>query len=469
MSSEGRGELVIRKLEKPIIYYLARFTTGTTFEELPEKVVKEAKLCVLDTIGCMLSGAPSEEVRRLVKLETEIGGKPRSTVVFYGLRYPAATAARINGYMGDIMELNDLTGGHASVGNIPAALAMAEARRASGADFLTAVVVGIEVTSKIYDSYYPYLKPYTECGIVPICLPSTIGIAAATSKLLGLSLNQTENALAIAASLTGWCPAETIFGEGGTIKPLLFGGWPATVGIYATACAQNGISGPSLVLESEKGFLITVASKFDSDKIVQKTWALEEPGRKAHACCGYFHSSLDAVMALMEENKISPENVHRVHIEVPEYVYPAVSKDQLPKNPNEARFHLQYCTAVVATKKSFIVPSDTLECERNLTDPLIGELIKKVEVVPNSTLTHYYHAIVTIATKDGRSFRLHNEAPKGSPKNPLSEEELLIKYDILASTVFDKQRREKIKAKVYQLEKIRDICILINLLVKRAP
>lgn len=452
-------------MERPATYYLAKFVADTQYDGIPRKVIKEAKVCLLDTIGCMLSGASLKEVKKLMELDQAIGGKPESTIIYHGIKVPSIAAARINAYMGDIMELNDLIGGHASIGNIPACLAVAEAKSASGRDLLTAIVVGIETTAKIYNSYYSYLKPYIDCGMVPVGFPSTVGIAAATSKLLNLSLNHTQNALAIAASLAGWCPAEVIFGDGGSVKPLLFGAWPAAVGIYAAGCAQNGMTGPPLILESEKGYLRTVARNFDISKITEETWALEKPARKAHACCGYTHSALDAIILLMKRNRVSPQDLESIHVEVPEYTYPAIFKPDRPDSPDKARFHLPYCAAVVANNLSFFSARDAFEFKRNLADPLIDELFDKVKLVPDKALAHYHQSKVTLTVRDGREFSLYNEFPKGSYENPLSEEELLAKFDGLASSVYGNERSELIKNEIFQIERARDISELISLLV----
>src|SRR5690606_31915345 len=121
------------------------------------------------TVGCMLSGTRTEEARLIQACESGNGaaaGPDNVTVPGTGLRRPLDAAMRINGYHGDVLELNDLIGGHSSIGNVTAALALAEQLDASGEQLLTAVMRGIEITSRVYGAVYPTLKRFTEMGMV---------------------------------------------------------------------------------------------------------------------------------------------------------------------------------------------------------------------------------------------------------------------------------------------------------------
>ena len=116
---------------------------------------------------------------------------------------PVEAAARVNAYMGDIFELNDLIGGHASIGNVSALLALAESIGATGGQLVEAVVVGLEVTARVYNGYYPAMKPYDEVGMNPVVFPSSYGVAAGAARLMGLTEAQLGDAMGIAGTLAG--------------------------------------------------------------------------------------------------------------------------------------------------------------------------------------------------------------------------------------------------------------------------
>lgn len=73
-----------------------------------------------------------------------------------------------------------------------------------------AVVAGLETTTRLFNSYYMRVKPYSDSLLIPVALPSTVGAAATCSRLLGLSPSQTREALAIGAGACTVCPAERV-------------------------------------------------------------------------------------------------------------------------------------------------------------------------------------------------------------------------------------------------------------------
>src|SRR5690606_4503991 len=278
---------------------LAAQAASMTLDNVPEVVKRQGALCILDTLGCMMAGARTGEADMLARCEAEHAGGPPVTVPGRRESLALHAALRMNGYLGDILELNDLIGGHASVGTGTAAVALAELRAASGAALLEAVIRGIEITNSVYAAVYPYLRRYTDVGMVPVGIPSSIGAAAASARLLELDETKTAHAMAIAGGMAGWCPAEVIFGDGGTMKPLLFGAQPASVAVKAAFDASHGMTGPLQLLDSKVGYFNTVAP--DNGASFQRErgdWALAAPRRKLHACCGYIHSPADAVVRL---------------------------------------------------------------------------------------------------------------------------------------------------------------------------
>ena len=121
---------------------VAAFTHSLELEAVPGEVRRQAALSLLDTIGCMVAGSATSDARALLAAEgADAGftGGAGFTVVGCRQRLSPRAAARCNGYLGDIFELNDLTGGHASIATVAAALTAAEMANASGRALLEAV------------------------------------------------------------------------------------------------------------------------------------------------------------------------------------------------------------------------------------------------------------------------------------------------------------------------------------------
>jgi 2-methylcitrate dehydratase PrpD len=423
---------------------------------MPPGVRHQAALCLLDTIGCMIAGSATQEARQVLAAETALG-TGNSVVIGSHQRLPAA-AARVNGYAGDIFEVNDLIGGHASIGVVSAALALAGE---TGGDLIDALVAGVEVTARLYNTFYPQLKSYEDCGMVSVGLPSSVGAATAAARLLRLSQPETANALAMAAALAGWCPAEMIFGEGGTVKPMLFGAWPAATGLAAAGYARAGLSGPKHILESRIGYFATIAKGHDPAAITSPAWALAKPRRKLHACCGYIHSALDAIIALRKAEPEAVRDAVAIEIELPAYIIPAVVKSRMPVSPHDARFHLGFCVAVAAAGADAIVPEHTEQFATAMDDPQVLTSMRAIRVIPLDRFNHYHQSLVTVTAGNGRTWRSEILAPRGSPANPMSETEIIAKFDALAAPVIG-PAAAGIRDAILQLEDVGELAALLD-------
>lgn len=421
-------------MAQTLLSHLADYADSIKYDDIPSNVIHETKLTIADTVGCMVSGSHHPDAHALIAAERTRGGHGTATVLGTNMRLSIEGAARANGYMGDIYELNDLTCGHSGIGNVAASLAMAEHVQATGQELIEAVATGIEVTSRIYSAYYPTMKPYTEVGIIPVGPIGSIGSAAACAKLMKLDRTMLLNAMATSIAQAGWCPAETVFGNGGTVKPLLFGSMPASTGIIGAIYAQHGITGPLQILESPMGYLNTVSQTYITDPILDTdTWYLDNPRRKLHACCGYIHSAIDSLIQIRKSG-ISLDKVSTVRVHMPGYIIPAVSKDAPPITPNEARFHSQYCMALALISEDVILPEHSENVERIMQRDDVARIVKAIQVVEDSSLSHYHQSRVEICGADGTILEERiNYKPKGSPQNPMTATDVWEKFVRLSS------------------------------------
>lgn len=446
----------------PTLRQLARQASAMTVQDIPESVRRQARLCILDTVGCALAGTRTEEARLALACEPASADEA-ATVFGTPHRRSLQGAVRINGYLGDVLELNDLIGGHASIGNVSAALALGEVLGAPGTPVLEAVVRGIEVTTRVYEAVYPTLRRYTEMALVPVGIPSCIGSAAAAAHLLALDEEQTQHALAIGGALAGWCPAEVIFGNGGSVKPLLFGAQPADVGITAAHYARAGMTGPVDLLDSKLGYFATAstAGGFDASAWNGR-WALAQPRRKLHACCGYLHAPADALGKLRASGGALQDM--RIALRVAPYVADVVSKDRLPISPNDARFHLQYCLALVACGADVILPEHSIALGEQLRRPEVLDMMERIRVVPDPALTHYHQCSIEMTDGAGRVTVQAVSAPRGSPQEPLRDEEVVLKFHSLAEPILGRSRTGHFAAQALDLEAVDDVRAWIALL-----
>lgn len=418
--------------EGSLIEALARHVMKIRSEEIPSEAREQASLCILDTLGCMVAGSVLPEVQTFIRSETEVDTRGQASVVGHARKLSVDAAMRVNGYMGDLLELNDLIGGHASIGVVPPALALAEATGASGAQLLTAVIAGIETTARVYYGYYPGLKPFTEVGMSAVGFPSTIGAAAAVATLLGLTQAQTAHAMANAGALAGWCPAEVIFGDGGSIKPMLFGACPGSAALAGARYARAGVTGPLRLLESPIGFFATTARTADAAAVRDtSSWHVAQPRRKLHACCGYMHSAIDTLVAMRHEG-VRFNDAASIVVQMPGYVLPAVSKAAPPSSTTDALFHAQYCMALAICGHDTIAPEHALECATLAARDDVASTMQRIRIEAANELTHYHQCRVQVMAAGGQVVASQAcSAPKGSAANPMSNDEVKAKFRAL--------------------------------------
>jgi 2-methylcitrate dehydratase PrpD len=414
--------------------HLAKFAKSIETDPLPPQVLEEAKYCLLDTIGCMLAGAGLPEGLAFAAAEKSISPGNEARVLGRRLSLSAAGAARVNGYNGDILELNDLIGGHASIGSVSAALSLAESERLSGERLVRALVAGIEVTARVNMGYRESNggrdnRPFTQVGISSEGIPSTIGVSALTSVALGSTEGQLANALGIAGTLAGWCPVEVLFGHGGSIKPIMFGAWPASVGMLAARYARAGITGPSRLLESEVGLYATLADGYDPEILKgSRGWQLARPRRKWHACCGFLQAGVDGVAMLRRQFGTSLFDNATIRIEVVPQVDALLGSEKLPQSPADARFSGRYCVALASTGVDWITPEHSADFEQYIHDGAIADVMGRVSYVSNESLPHFSHSIVQVLGAEGERARQYVAGYKGSQDRPLSHDEVIAKF-----------------------------------------
>lgn len=129
--------------------------------------------------------------------------------------------------------------------------------------------------------------------------------------------------------------------------------------------------------------------------------------------------------------------------------------------------NMQYVVAITALERGLFIDQFT---EEKINDPRIIEYSRKVEVIPEPELDkqgpEFRHAIIAdVKTKDGRTFTERVDTAKGSDKRPMSTDEVIHKYTMLASRVLGQERVEELHDVVLNLEKVPNVGELAKFLV----
>ena len=181
------------KDELDLCHHFADFVANTRYEDLPDDAIESAKKTILDTLGVTLAASGMEPaVKALVELLEQSGGSAESTVLGFGGKLPAISAAFANGSMAHCLDFDDQTpwGAHAASSIVPSVFALAERMGGvSGKKIITAVAIGQDLFARL------------RCNVgwnQNWNLSSMVGAFSATASaahILGLSARQTAHAL----------------------------------------------------------------------------------------------------------------------------------------------------------------------------------------------------------------------------------------------------------------------------------
>jgi 2-methylcitrate dehydratase PrpD len=156
----------------------------------------------------------------------------------------------------------------------------------------------------------------------------------------------------------------------------------------------------------------------------------------------------------MRREGVDFSRVREVRVGISELTVAAVSKSRPPTTGNEARFHLEYCVALAALGEDVILPEHSIEFETFLAKPQVRALLGKVRVVADPAQKHYHHCAVTLIDGQGLELaRREGRGPKGSPQNPMTDDEVLGKFRRLVSHRLSGVALDEYLAKARQLER----------------
>ena len=423
-----------------------RFTTWALELELdavPPPVVEAAKLHVLDVVGCGLAAHGLDVATEGRSTMAELGGEPEASVIGLDTALPAANAAFANAMLCHGLDFDDTHSdsvSHVSTVVVPAALALAEARGASGRELLTAVIAGNEVVTRI-----GMARPgaFHERGFHPTAICGIFGATAAAVRLGGLSAGDAASALGIAGSMASGLFA---YLDDATATKPVHPAWAAHGALLAARLAAHGAEGPPGVLEGRFGvFHAFLDTRIDLEPQLAdlgERWETPRIAFKPYPACHFIHGSLGATETLCDG--IDPGEIEEVVVIVPEagvslVLEPAASK-VAPRTDYEGKFSLQYSTAAMLVHGRVSLATYTPEA---LADPRVLDLARKVryETKEYATYPAAFPGGVRIRLRDGRALEADFPHQLGAPGNPMSPQQLREKFSenaALAGGSFDR-------------------------------
>ncbi|MGH3760968.1 MmgE/PrpD family protein [Actinophytocola sp.] len=447
---------------------LGRWLAGVSLDDVPEQARATATRSVLDCLGVTLAALDQP----IVSVVDGYAGKDDhgpASLLGLGRRVSAERAAFVNATIGHALDFDDVShteGGHPTVAILPAALAAAEARHATGRDLLLALCAGVEVTTKIARgvNFTHYDK-----GWHPTATLGVFGAAAAVAKIHGFDAGQCAGALSLATAMSSGLKSSF-----GTMAKPVQVGRAAQSGVQCADLVAAGATTNPAAFEETQGFCTVYngPGTFDTDEITAHLgapWDLVDPGIaiKLHPCCGGTHAAVDAAIEL-HGGLGQADRIERVDA----YIHPrrfAHLDRPRPDGPLAAKFSLQHTVAIALARGEVRIDDFTPASIEDGDVVAVRELVHGHPLPPDRLGPEHFAAEVHLTLADGSARRARFERPRGrTPETALTDGDIRRKFDSCTHKVLSAAERDRVAGLVADIADLSDVDELARILRRDA-
>jgi 2-methylcitrate dehydratase PrpD len=448
---------------------LASWVAELSLDDVPAVVLERAKHLLLDGLGCALIGAQLPWSRTATDAVLAIDGRGDTVVIGTGHTASPPAAAVLNGTFVQGFELDDfhpIAPVHSCSLVIPALLSTASSLpTVSGADALLAAIVGFEVGPRV--GYTLHGAEMLNRGWHSGSVFGTHSAAMASGKLLGLSPCQLEDALGLAATQS----AGLMAAQYEAMSKRMHHGLAARNGFYAAGLASHGYTGIKRVFEREYGGFLSVFGEGHHPDAAPLTAQLGERWEtsmimvKSYAAMGGLHGAIDAARQL--RSSVDPRRISHIEITVGTTIYKhGWWTAERPLTAIGAQMHLGYACAA-ALLDGNVLPEQFTPDRLDADD--IWRLVDRTDVHldearDRADVTERFATDLAITSDDGTVYRTRIAQPHGAPDDPVTNDELVVKFHALAERVTNRERATAIERSVIGLDRLDDFGYLVDLL-----
>jgi len=432
---------------------LAAFVASASYEALSSFAREQLRIRVLDGLGCAIGALEGGPVRILRQQIEDFDGAGRCTLIGGGQTAPDR-AAFYNSALVRYLDFNDSYPARGETchpsDNIGAVLAAAEYARLSGREFLAALAVAYQVQCRLSD-----VAPVRSKGF-DHTTQGSFAVAAGVSRALGLDPGRTANALAISGTAFNALRV-TRTGELSHWKGLAY---PNTAFgcTHATFLAMRGITGPLQVFEGNKGFMDSIAGRFEID------WSREDLERVTRTILKKYNaeihsqSALEGLLELRDEQGFKGAEIEKIELDIFDVAFNIIGGGEegdkkTVRLKEEADHSLPYLLAVAALDGT-VMPEQYRPDRIRRRD--VQELLQKVTVRPSPEYSIGFPSEMpcrlTVTLRDGRVLSKEKKDYEGFRTRPMRWETVLRKFNRLSEPYADSSLRRDITQAVAAME-----------------
>ncbi len=461
-----------------ISYALAKWAHDLRYEHLSEEAMYRAKLFLYDSFGCALGGSEQHDVQIMLDHFKEMGGAPTCGVFVDGWKTNPVDAAFLNALMIRAMDYNDIywkaDPSHPS-DIIPGPLAICEARGLSGRDLILGTIIAYEIEMRLCEFGQPGIREY---GWHHATLTS-IAAPIAAGRMLDLSPEEIQQAIGISCSPSmclGAVTAGKLTNMKNTVDPLA-----TRSGVQAALLAARGYTGPEHSIDGKESFTYCF-EKFggsfnlkvltdDLPRSPKDHYRVLDCGMKSFPIEALSHAPLSAMMKIVREHPrtMTADEIAEIKVEVIARAADILGDPAKyrPTSKETADHSLPYSLAV-GLVDGMVTPLQFKQ--ERIDDRGLIPVMDKIKVVPNDEFEGLFPKFqpsrVTITMKDGKSYHQRVDVPKGDPRDPMTEEELAVKFNALGSDVVGDEKCRQLREMIMRMDRETSMARLFELMTK---
>ena len=450
--------------ERSLTKAAAEFAANLKYEDIPADALHIGRRCVPDGLAVMIGGTEQPALEVLDRYITKVGGTGDSRLVGNAAKkVPAHLAAMWNGLAGHAMDWDDtqLAEGpgrpygllcHPTVPPLSACLAISDMLGGvDGKRFMTAFQAGFEVECKIAEAINPdhYMRGFHTSGTI-----GTFGSAIAAGKLLGFNADQMAQVIGMAASM-----AAGIRANFGTMTKPFHVARSSENGVTAALLVNEGFTANDEALDGKWGYLTIAGPGGDPDLVIDrfgKPFTIAKPGIsiKPYPCGVLTHPSMDALLFLMQEHKLSAKDVKKIRLYAAKNILGPI-RFSFARTELEGKFCMHFLLAAIAVAGAAGKAEFTDEF---VARPDVADMQRKVETIDDKAIEamgfERIRSRIEVETTAGNTIvRWADENYRGSPHNPLTDKEVEGKFRDCAKGLLPEGQMQKVFDKVWALEK----------------
>jgi 2-methylcitrate dehydratase PrpD len=456
----------------------SEFASGLAFEQIPVETLRIARRCILDGLAVALAGSEQEGMAPLLAYIRKLGGTSDARLLgLKGNKVPTHLAALWFGTAGHAMDWDDtqlaeLPGRpfgllmHPTMPPLVAALTIAQmvqretGQAIDGKRFITAFCAGSEVGCKIAEAIHSdhYMRGFHTSGTI-----GTFAATAAAANMLCFNSDQTARAFGLAASM-----ASGIRANFGTMAKPFHVGRASENGVTAALLAREDFTANTEALDGQWGYL-AIAGRGGDPALVRDRFGapftMETPGIsiKPFPSGVLTHPSMDAMLVLMNEEKLLPTDVKKITLFAGSNVLGPI-RFKVARTALEGKFSLQFLlSAIILRGKAG---------KAEFTDSFVSS--KECQAMQTRIETRFDPAIekmgwecirsrISVTTHDGLTVeKWADERYRGGPHKALSDRELERKFADCADGLLSDSVQQRFFSHIWAIERLPDATILID-------